>query len=267
VKKAALLTDDRETTLIVETALECAGFHCETYGSMLNLMRGTKRDEHAVLIIDVSLDEADCAALLDWRRNWLGQEVAIIAVGADHALSAARYLELGVDDFIAKPVRGAEVLARVSAALRRKRPEVPAPRHTLAGCSIDRSSSAILAGASRVPLTARELAIAEVLFDNAGQLVTRSRLARDVWGQCPEISGHAIEQHIYQLRRKLKRCVGEAIALRGVYGSGYRIDIDSSLLGSAESASGVTSEDVSARLARAKQASALAQQAIENASG
>jgi DNA-binding response OmpR family regulator len=233
---------------------------------MLNLMRGTKRDEHAVLIIDVSLDEADCAALLDWRRNWLGQEVAIIAVGADHALSAARYLELGVDDFIAKPVRGAEVLARVSAALRRKRPEVPAPRHTLAGCSIDRSSSAILAGASRVPLTARELAIAEVLFDNAGQLVTRSRLARDVWGQCPEISGHAIEQHIYQLRRKLKRCVGEAIALRGVYGSGYRIDIDSSLLGSAESASGVTSEDVSARLARAKQASALAQQAIENAS-
>jgi DNA-binding response OmpR family regulator len=261
VKKAALLTDDRETVLIVETALECAGFHCETYGSMLNLLRGTKRDAHAVLIIDVSLDEADCAALIDWRRNWLGPEVAIIAVGTDQPLCAARHLELGVDDFIAKPVRGAEVLARVSAALRRKQPATPAPRPSVAGCSIDRSTSAILAGASRVTLTARELAIAEVLFENPGQLVTRARLARDVWGQDPTMSSHTIEQHIYQLRRKLKRCVGEAIALRGVYGSGYRMDVMTEAAGSRQA------EDASARLVRAKQASALAQQAIEQASG
>jgi DNA-binding winged helix-turn-helix (wHTH) protein len=54
--------------------------------------------------------------------------------------------------------------------------------------------------------------------------VTRARLAQDVWGTDAGITGRSIEQHIYQLRRKLKRCAGEALALRGVYGSGYRID-------------------------------------------
>lgn len=263
MKKAALLTDDRETMLVVATALECAGFHCETYGGLLQLLRGTKRDEHAVIVVDVSLDGADCAALLDWRRNWLGQDVAVIALGTDHPLCAARHLELGVDDFIAKPARGAEVLARIAAALRRRQPEEPAPRASVAGCSIDRSASAIVAGTSRVVLTARELAIAEVLFDNAGQLVTRARLARDVWGKDPELSGRTIEQHIYQLRRKLKRCVGEAIALRGVYGSGYRIDVDRALPGAAEAA---MPDDATASLARARLASVLARQAIEQAS-
>jgi DNA-binding winged helix-turn-helix (wHTH) protein len=75
------------------------------------------------------------------------------------------------------------------------------------------------------------------------------------------MSSHTIEQHIYQLRRKLKRCVGEAIALRGVYGSGYRMDVMT------EASGGRQAEDASARLERAKQASALAQQAIEQASG
>ena len=226
MKKAALLIEDKDAALVVRTALECAGFQCETYATMVPLLRAVRRDDHVAIIVDASPATVDCAAVLGWRSNWLGTDVAVIALGPDDGQSAMRQLDLGVDDFVAKPVRGAELLARLRAVLRRHRPAEGATQGpSIAGCSIDRAASAIVSTSSRVALTARELALAQLLFENAGQLVTRTRLARDVWGQNVDLTNRSIEQHIYQLRRKIKRCAGEALALRGVYGSGYRIDV------------------------------------------
>lgn len=224
MNKAALLIEDKETQLVVRTALECAGFHCETYASTATLLRGIKRDDHGLVVVDVDDALADCAALVDWRRSWLNPEVTLVALGRADPLAAAQVLNAGVDDFVAKPVRGAELLARIGAATRRRQPAPAAQGPSLAGCSIDRAACAIVSPSQRVGLTARELALAQLLFENAGQLVTRARLAQDVWGSDAGLTGRSIEQHIYQLRRKLKRCAGEALALRGVYGSGYRID-------------------------------------------
>ena len=224
MNKAALLIEDKETQLVVRTALECAGFHCEVYASSATLLRGIKRDDHGLVVVDFDDALADCAALVDWRRNWLNPQVTLVALGRADPLTAAQVLNAGMDDFVAKPVRGAELLARVGAAVRRRQPQPAAPGLSVAGCSIDPAASAIVSRSQRVGLTARELALAQLLFENAGQLVTRARLAQDVWGTDADITGRSIEQHIYQLRRKLKRCAGEALALRGVYGSGYRID-------------------------------------------
>jgi len=240
LKKAALLIEDKDTALIVRTALECGGYQCESHASMVPLLRAVRRDDHAAIVVDASDPGVDCGALLAWRRNWLGAEVAVIALGPDDAVCAARNLDLGVDDFVAKPVRGAEFLARLGAALRRQRPIERRQGPSVGGCRIDRAASAIVSPSTRVALTARELALAQLLFENAGQVVTRARLARDVWGQDAELSARSIEQHIYQLRRKLKRCAGEALALRGVYGSGYRIEVTGALQGLA--ARGVVSD-------------------------
>ena len=225
MNKAALLIEDKDTQLVVRTALECAGFLCDTYPGTVPLLRAIKRDDHGVIVVDIDAPQADCASLLTWRSNWLNPEVTVIAIGGDDPLSAARALDAGVDDFVAKPVRGAELLARLGAAMRRRRPVESPAGLTVAGCSLDRAASAIVSSSSRVTLTARELALAQLLFENAGHLVTRERLARDVWGLNTELISRTIEQHVYQLRRKLKRCAGEALALRGVYGSGYRIDV------------------------------------------
>ena len=225
MNKAALLIEDKDTQLVVRTALECAGFLCDTYPGTVPLLRAIKREDHGVIVADLDAPQADCESLLTWRANWLNPAVTVIAIGGDDPLAAARALDAGVDDFVAKPVRGAELLARLGAAMRRRRPTAAPEGLTVAGCSLDRAASAIISSSARVTLTARELALAQLLFENAGHLVTRERLARDVWGLDTELSGRTIEQHVYQLRRKLKRCAGESLALRGVYGSGYRIDV------------------------------------------
>ena len=225
MNKAALLIEDKDTQLVVRTALECAGYDCEIYGGTVPLLRAVKREDHGVIIADLDSPQADCAALLTWRSNWLNPEVTVIALGRDDPRAAARALDAGVDDFVNKPVRGSELLARLGASMRRRRPMQAPAGLTVAGCSLDRAASAIVSSSTKVTLTARELALAQLLFENAGHLVTRERLARDVWGLDTELISRTIEQHVYQLRRKLKRCAGEALALRGVYGSGYRIDV------------------------------------------
>lgn len=230
MKKAALLIEDKDAALAVRTALECAGFQCETYAEMVPMLRALRRDEHAAIIVDASPATVDCAAILEWRSNWLGLQVALVALGPDDGQSAMRQLDLGVDDYVAKPVHGAELLARLRAVQRRRLAATSPQGPSIAGCSIDRAACAIVSVSARVALTGRELALAQLLFENAGQVVTRTRLARDVWGQEVELAKRSIEQHIYQLRRKIKCCVGDALTLRGVYGSGYRLDVTPSPL-------------------------------------
>jgi len=226
VRRAALLIEDGETSLVVRTSLECAGFECRTFTDMVALLRAVRRDRHALIVADTTSTSVDCAALLGWRTSWLGSDVRMIALGPDDPRCIARTLDLGVDDYVTRPVRSPELLARVSASLRRSEvSHATAPAGPSVGsCSVDRTASAIVSPVASVALTTRELALALMLFESAGQVVTRHRIAREVWGQDPELSARSIEQHIYQLRRKLKRCARDSIVLRGVYGSGYRID-------------------------------------------
>jgi DNA-binding response OmpR family regulator len=224
-ENAALVVNDREFSLVVRTALECAGFECREFTSIMALLRGIKRDDLRLVVLDVDEREHDWRSVLEWRSNWLNPEVAVIAIGGADTRAATSVLDAGMDDYVAKPVHGAELLARISAVARRRHTVSKPATATLAGCVIDRESSSLRSARSQVPLTARELAVMQVLFEHAGQLVTRQRLATEVWGARCDLSSRTIEQHIYQLRRKLKRCMGTAMSVRSVYGCGYRLEV------------------------------------------
>ena len=85
-------------------------------------------------------------------------------------------------------------------------------------------TTSLVSESAKVPLTAREYRVARLLFENAGAMVSCDKFAEDVWGLSKELSKRSIEQHIYQLRRKLRACVGDAIVLRSIYGGGYRLE-------------------------------------------
>ncbi|MGN6525070.1 MAG: response regulator transcription factor [Burkholderiaceae bacterium] len=238
MRKAALLVEDRDTQLVVRTALECAGLQCESYPTTVALLRALKRGEHRIVVVDFDRAQGDCASLRDWRDNWLNPDMSLIAIGSDGPWAASRAFEAGVDDFVVKPVRGAELIARMNAAERTRRRESSAAGFALSGCSVDRAASTLVCGASKVALTGRELAVAQLMFEHLGRLVTRERIAHDVWGAPEEVVARSIEQHVYQLRRKLKRCAGDAVALRSVYGRGYRLEIASTGAGSPAEAAG-----------------------------
>jgi DNA-binding response OmpR family regulator len=220
-----MVLSEREVGLVVGTALECAGFDCTAFESTVALLRGVKRNDVQLVVLDIDDCAVDWRAVLAWRNNWLNPAVAVIALGSADIKTAVRALEAGADDYVAKPVNGAELVARVNAAARRRGQAQAGSAVSLAGCTVDGDTCCLRSARSRVALTGRELALTQVLFENAGKLVTRQHLATHVWGAHSDLSGRTIEQHVYQVRRKLKQCVGEALQVRSIYGSGYRLDL------------------------------------------
>jgi DNA-binding response OmpR family regulator len=221
---AAMVVNDREISLVVRTALECAGFGCAEFNSTLSLLRGIKGDDLRLIVLDIDA-EADWRCILEWRRNWLNPAVVVIAIGSADTGTTVDALEAGADDYVAKPVRGAELVARIHAAQRRRDEPTASGSVSLAGYTIDRDTCCLRTAGSHVSLTGRELALIQILFENVGKLVTRQRLATEVWGANADLSGRTIEQHVYQVRRKLRLCAGQALCVRSIYGCGYRLEL------------------------------------------
>ena len=233
---------DKNSALVIRTALECGGFACKEFDSPLALLRGIKRDDLRLIVIDVDTAGTDADgevgwhSVLEWRRNWLNPGVAVIAVGSGDAQATVRALEAGVDDYVAKPIRGAELLARSAMAARRRDDVAACTTVSLSGCTVDREKCCLRSTRSKVALTSRELGVVQILFENFGRPVTRHRLAAEVWGGRSDLSSRTIEQHIYQIRRKLRLCVGTTLSVRSIYGCGYQLDVADTDAAPAESA-------------------------------
>jgi two-component system phosphate regulon response regulator PhoB len=129
-------------------------------------------------------------------------------------------LELGADDYVAKPCSSREVVLRVSAVLRRM--TAPAPyRVTVGPLAIDRAAHRVFVHGHDVHLTALELRLLCALYDGGSRVQSREALLRDVWGDERGITSRTVDTHVKRLRKKL----GDAAAcIRSVRGVGYGFD-------------------------------------------
>lgn len=199
------------------------GFDTTPFASVANLLRHWRRGDGGLLFIDVDLPGEDWPAVIAQLHEVSPRRTVVIGVGAS-APSASVALDAGADEFVAMPCRAPELAARVQAALRRADPGRAADTSLSCGpCALDVAARKLVAPRGSVALTSRETALARCLFQSSGGLVSRRRLAH-IWEAEEDIAGRSIEQHVYQLRRKLKRCVGDAVVLRSVYARGYQLE-------------------------------------------
>jgi DNA-binding response OmpR family regulator len=159
-----------------------------------------------LLVLDLGLPELDglevCRRM---RASGCGVPVLILTARADE-VDFVVGLDAGADDYVAKPFRLAELLARVRALLRRSAPETV----EAAGVRMDLSARAVTVGGAEVALAHKEFELLRVLISRAGQVVPREEILAEVWDE-PELkSSKTLDMHISWLRRKL----GEAPAAR-----------------------------------------------------
>jgi DNA-binding response OmpR family regulator len=126
-------------------------------------------------------------------------------------------LDAGADDYVAKPFRMAELLARVRAALRRVAPAELAA----SGVRVDRAAQRAFLGDEELALAPKEFALLERLLVDAGHVVTREQLLRDVWQTTWMGSARTLDQHVSWLRAK----IGED-KITTVRGRGFRFRAD-----------------------------------------
>ena len=176
------------------------------------------------VILDVSLPDGDgrdlCAR---WRRS--GVKVPIIMLtGSDQESDVVRGLDSGANDYIAKPFRLAELLARLRAQLRIFENSEDAV--FTVGPYTFRPAAKLLQEPlrnRRIRLTEKEAAILKFLYRAGARPVARQVLLNEVWGYNAAVTTHTLETHIYRLRQKIEPDPSNA-RLLVTEGGGYRLD-------------------------------------------
>jgi DNA-binding response OmpR family regulator len=220
MKKLDIAIGARRPEPLLRATLERSGHSCAVFESTLSVLSGLRRSAFDGVIVDLDCPSIAWQQVIDRRTNALSPHFFIIVTGA----RPAQALEAGADDFVGKPIVADELLARLQRVTCGQAVDArAATRISLGECFLDVERGAITGRTGSAPLTSRELALAQLLFTHAGSVLSRRRLATEVWSSDEELVAHSLEQHIYQLRRKLGRVARNSLKLSSIYGGGYRL--------------------------------------------
>jgi DNA-binding response OmpR family regulator len=186
--------------------------------------RGSEDSRFDAVILDIGLPDGDgrelCAKL---RKQGLRMPILMLT-GADGEQDIVRGLDSGANDYIAKPFRVSELMARLRAQLRVFDNSEDAV--FTVGPYTFRPSAKLLLEAARnrkIRLTEKEAAILKYLYRAGGRPVGRQILLNEVWGYNSAVTTHTLETHIYRLRQKIEPDPSQARLLL-TEGGGYRLD-------------------------------------------
>ncbi|NOU33938.1 MAG: response regulator transcription factor [Polyangiaceae bacterium] len=179
-----------------------------------------------LVILDVMLPRKNGFEILNELRS-RGYTMPIIVLSAKTSeMDKVAGLELGAEDYVAKPFSLAELLARVRAALRRATiATAKAPRHIVFGdVRIDIDAREVRRGDQVVDFTQTEFDVLMCLVDARGKALSREAIFRKVWGQHHHGTTRTVDNFLQQLRSKLEPNPAEPRHFHTVRGVGYRFD-------------------------------------------
>jgi len=223
VKRILVIEDEPRIASFVAKGLRSAGFTPTTVGDGQEGLDHALSGEFDLAILDIGLPTLDGFALLEQLRG-AGSKLPVIALTARDSVSdTVRGLEGGADDYMPKPFRFDELLARVRLRLRDKADSTAtgAGQNVLEhrGVRLDLHRREATRDGGTVELSAREFALAEMFLRHPGQVLSREQLLSHVWGYEFDPGSNVVDVYVGYLRKKLGSDV-----IRTVRGMGYRLD-------------------------------------------
>jgi DNA-binding response OmpR family regulator len=219
--RVLLVEDDHGVGGAIKDVLDARGHPVEwvTRGADA-LLRHRGAD---LLLLDLGLPDISGLEVLRRLRRLVATPVLILTAQGTHERDVVRGLRLGADDYLLKPVRMDELLARMEAVLRRtshRDTGEPAPsRVQVNDIAIDLDTHLVTVAGEEVVLTRIEFEILSVLARKAGAAVSREQLLDEVWGDAYVAVSRTFDVHLSKLRKKL----GQPSPLHNIRGFGYRL--------------------------------------------
>jgi DNA-binding response OmpR family regulator len=220
--RIGILEDDLAQQELYRLWFGTAQHTCRSYGTARSFLEALPGEAFDLLIIDWTLPDSSGEVALRWIRENLGWSLPVIFVTArDSELDIANALRAGADDYVVKPARFLELLARVDALGRRVKP--PAVVH-FGAYDINKDLRQIRVHGKEVELTQKEFELACYLFRHPGKLLSRVALLEKLWGLNADVDTRTVDTHISRIRRKLGISPENGWNVIPVYGYGYRIE-------------------------------------------
>jgi two-component system phosphate regulon response regulator PhoB len=200
-------------------------------------VRRTGDGEEALLLAE---EQTPDIVILDWmiegvsglevcrrlRRKTETANVPIIMLTArGEETDRIRGLETGADDYVTKPFSPRELLARVSAVLRRVRPALAGEHLTYADIDMDVAAHRVRRGGEAIPLGPTEFRLLRHFLEHPGRVFSRERLLDAVWAHDSEIEPRTVDVHVRRLRKAINDG-GRSDIIRTVRSAGYALDAD-----------------------------------------
>ncbi|AKU94402.1 Phosphate regulon transcriptional regulatory protein PhoB (SphR) [Labilithrix luteola] len=223
-KSVLVVEDDPSIAIGLRINLESEGYAvtvAEDGERGLELARSISPD---LIVLDVMLPKKNGLEVLhDLRAEGRTMPIIILSAKAGEMDKVAG-LELGAEDYVAKPFSLAELLARVRAALRRGAGAAVAPRTKLAidDVEVDIAGRSVRRAGEPIEMTATEFDVLVCLMNERGRVLSRDDIFRRVWGPNHHGTPRTVDNFIQQLRAKLERDPQEPVYIQTVRGVGYR---------------------------------------------
>lgn len=223
--RIALIEDDLDIGEVMKQWIESGGHTCHHFTNGRTVQREITRESFDLFLIDWQLPDTTGDAVLRYLRETVKHWVPVIFVTSrDSEDDIVTALRLGCDDYMVKPVRRLELLARVDALLRRRDPGRPQLSADYPPYRLDPSSRSAYLNDEPMDLTEKEFDLALFLFKNQGQLLSRGHISESVWGRGDDVQSRTIDTHVSRIRKKLAIGPEHGYRLSPVYNFGYRLE-------------------------------------------
>lgn len=221
--RVGVLEDDVDHAVLITQALQADGHSTEVYATGARFLQAMVRETFDVLVLDWMLPDMTGIEVLDWLRQLEDRTPVLFVTSRDTEADIVLALQHGADDYLVKPPRSAELLARLKALKRRADGFGGTGLLSVGAYAFDPGSSSVRLHGELLDLTERQFQLALVLFRNPGRLLSRQYLLEAVWGLNAQVQTRTLDIHVSQLRTLL-RLSENGWRINSVYAHGYRLE-------------------------------------------
>ena len=225
--RIALLEDDPDQSELLGLWLEDAEHMIIQSTTGRDFLRDVRRESFDLYLIDWLLPDLSGIDVLRKLRDELQDFTPVlIATVKKEERDIVQALEAGADDYLVKPIRRGELVARVDAVCRRAAGGLNTTKILNAGAYvIDENHKQVRLNDDELALTNREFDLTALLFRNAGKVVSRGHILQVIWGiDNNDVSTRTVDTHISRLRKKLGLSGANGWKLSAIYQHGYRLE-------------------------------------------
>ena len=221
-----IVEDEADVALMLRYNLEAEGYRVQAAATGDEAVERMREGVPDLILLDWMLPGLSGIELCRrWRAREETARVPIIMITArGEEEERIRGLSTGADDYVTKPFSVPELIARISALLRRSSPQLVTSVLRAGDLELDRTSHRVRRGGREVHLGPTEYRLLEYLMRHPGRVYSREQLLDGVWGNDVYVDERTVDVHVGRLRKAINRRASEIDPIRTVRGAGYAFD-------------------------------------------
>ncbi len=223
--RIALLEDELEQAQNIQSILSDRGHVCDSFATGQGFLGAILHRSYDLMILDWQIPDMSGIDVLQHVREQLNWPMpAIFLTQRDTEEDIVKALDAGADDYLAKPARAAELVARIKALARRSNPESEKSVLMYGPFEVNTHQRSIHLHQEPLNLTDKDFDLSLFLFQNQGRLLTREMLLERVWGLTRDLNTRTVDTHMSRLRRRLGLNPENGFRIKTIYQRGYRLE-------------------------------------------